>query len=326
MVCDCISALVLLATPVQPLIASDSLPRPNRNLIFQFEKENRDHPWLIATTPTGRFRFKAAWIDRVGLGGLSPEGASPADPLPWAQVERLDERVTHRRQGQRLGSFALGLAGAGLGNALGAPSRSGGSYAMVGYALMSTIGGVVGGHLGDGHGSERNWYIAGAAVSGAPEQLAAAPTAPELPVGTDVLRACGRIGPHDVFRASGEFGHFQGYADVAGPSGLESLRTDRQAREEWAGSPLPERISWETINEVQMRGGSALKGALGLGASFALMGALLGAAAVAVAGDGSVGVGSGAALGAAYVAPVGIVLGAGLGALVRRWVVVYRRP
>jgi hypothetical protein len=69
-----------------------------------------------------------------------------------------------------------------------------------------------------------------------------------------------------------------------------------------------------------------LKGALIEGTTFAVFGALLGMAAIAVAGDNTdTTVAEGGALGAVYVAPVGILLGGMSGMAVRRWVSVYRR-
>ena len=107
---------------------------------------------------------------------------------------------------------------------------------------------------------------------------------------------------------------------------LESLRADRHERRRGADATPPQRISWDQIDRVEMRGGSALYGALIGGTTFAVFGALLGMAAIAVAGGNTdATVAEGGALGAIYVAPVGIVLGGVSGMAVRRWVSVYRR-
>ena len=66
-------------------------------------------------------------------------------------------------------------------------------------------------------------------------------------------------------------------------------------------------------------------GALIGGTTFAVFGALLGMAAIAVSDNTDVSVAEGGAVGALYVAPVGIVLGGLSGLAVRRWHTVYRR-
>jgi integral membrane sensor domain MASE1 len=87
---------------------------------------------------------------------------------------------------------------------------------------------------------------------------------------------------------------------------------------------LPELISWDAIDRVEVRGGSSLQGALVGAVTFGVLGALLGAAAVSLAESG-VSAGEGAAIGALYVAPVGFALGGLGGMAARRWVVIYPR-
>ena len=102
------------------------------------------------------------------------------------------------------------------------------------------------------------------------------------------------------------------------PLGLHGLSTPDGAR-------LPESITWDQVDRIEMRGGSALQGAAIGGATFGAVGALLGMAVISVADGSWDNVGLGAVYGVLYVAPVGIVLGGLSGTAVRRWVTVYRR-
>jgi hypothetical protein len=336
--------LVLSTAPFHQSIASESLAQPSPNLLFQLQKQNRSHPWLRVATDSARLTYKVRRIDHLGLHELTVPRAAPPplDLVTWAEIERIDEVVTRANRGRVMGAIVLGLAGAGLGNALGAPDGRGGNYAILGVTTMGSVGGWIGGRYGERFKHERNWYIAGTK----PGLLSAAPPASEAPLTSPVpfasaapletvtptqplstsravIRASNRIGKQDVIRITGTFGRFQGFADLAGPAGLEGLHLDPKARGEWAAGRHLERISWEAIDEVRMRGGSAMMGALSGAASFGLFGALLGAAAVTVAnGNGTAG--EGALAGAGILAPVGALFGAGAGSLVRRWVVVYR--
>ena len=142
-----------------------------------------------------------------------------------------------------------------------------------------------------------------------------------------VARACNGIGRNELFRAYGSFGSFRGYAGIVGPEGLEELRADRHGQRRGAVTIVPRQISWDQVDRLEMRGGNALNGALGVGAVFAGLGALVGVAAVATSSGGAdVSVAECGLIGALYLAPVGIVIG-GLGGMAfRRWVNVYRRP
>ncbi len=340
-------ALLLAIMPARAAASSDTLAQPSPNLLFQFQKQNRSHPWLRVATDSARLTLKARRIDELGLHGLTAPGNAPLphDPLTWAEIARIDEVVTRAQRGRVMGSIVLGLAGAGLGNALGAPNGDGGNDAMLGFAVLGGVGAWLGGAYGERFKHERNWYVADTSVrmlSVAPLALAAprASSAPletvaPAPLGTAVpaprlamsparIRTSNRIGKDDVIRVTGSFGTFQGFADLAGPTGLEGLHPDPKARGEWAHRRVPERIPWEAIDEVRMRGGSGINGALVGAGSFAAVGALFGLAAVAALGSGDVSVAEGALVGAGIAAPFGALFGAGAGALVRRWVVVYR--
>jgi hypothetical protein len=340
-------ALAFMTVASHPAAASNTFAPPSPNLLFQLEKQNRSHPWLRVATDSARLTLKVRRIDQLGLHGLiAPADAPPShDPLSWREIKRIDEVVTRAQRGRVMGSLVLGLAGAGLGNALGAPNGDGGNDAMLGFVVLGGVGGWLGGVYGERFKHERNWYVADTArrmlsvapttsveplASPAPlETVAPAPLetvapAPSLGMSPAMIRVSNRIGKDDVLRVTGSFGSFQGFADLVGPTGLEGLRADRKAHGEWAHGKVPERIPWETIDEVRMRGGTGTNGALVGAGSFAAVGALFGLAAVAVLGDGSVSVVSGALVGAGIAAPFGALFGAGAGALVRRWVVVYR--
>jgi len=188
-----------------------------------------------------------------------------------------------------------------------------------------------------GHG-DVSWQLSAADTDSASTQVAgtfqvavpsiAADTAQHVPtVSTDpaVLRACERIRPGTLVRVNGSFGSFRGNADVVGPEGFASLRPDPHGQKKGTSVTPPPRISWDQVDRVEIRGGSALRGALAGGVATGAFGALLGMAAVAVSSTTSATVGEGAALGFVYLAPVGVVIGGLSGAAIRRWVPVYKR-
>lgn len=342
-------AFVVLMSPFSPAVASDDPAAPSSNVLFQLEKQNRSRPWLRIATDSTRLELRVRGLDRRGLHGFTArEGVlPPGEPISWSRIGRIDEVVTRAPAGRMIGAIVLGLAGAGLGNALGAPDDAGGRYALIGLAAFGSLGRWAGGRFGERFQHERNWYVAdpearrarlaSPVIATPPESVRAGNTPPAAETTTtaaapsrgtsdDAIRIAKRIGRDDVFRVESDSGRFQGFATVAGPEGLEGLRVDRKARREWAGARVPERISWEAIDEVQMRGGRAGSGALGGALIFGAIGALLGTAAIAVADPSGATIGEGALLGAGILAPFGLVLGGGVGALSRRWVVVYRRP
>ena len=319
--------LAVLAMLWHTPAGSETTAVPSPNAVFQFQKDNRSHPWLHITTDSGMVERKVLRLDPLGLHGMStPNGVRLPESMPWNRIQRIDEVVTRAGPWRTTGAVTLGLLGAGLGNALGAPKQQGGRLALAGLVVFGGIGGYLGGQYGSRFRSERNWYVADtvrdveAVVQTEPSARLAAPGADRA-----VLDACNRIGRNELFRAYGSFGSFRGYAGIAGPEGLESLRVDRHERRRGADTMPPQRISWDQIDRVEIRGGSALNGALIGGTTFAVFGALLGMAAIAVSDNTDVSVAEGGAVGALYVAPVGIVLGGLSGLAVRRWHTVYRR-
>jgi len=321
--------LAFLAMPFHSAAGSETPAGPSPNALFQFQKDNRSHPWLRITADSGMVERKVLRLDPVGLHGMStPDGVQLPGSMTWSQIQRIDEVVTRAAPWRTAGAVTLGLLGAGLGNALGAPNQQGGRMALAGLLVFGGVGGYLGGEYGLRFRSERNWYVADTARHGEPVDHAEA-WAPVSAPGADpaVLSACDRIGRNELFRAYGSFGSFKGYAGIAGPEGLEALRADRHGQRRVADTTLPRLISWDQVDRIEMRGGSAVKGALIGGASFAVLGALVGMAAVAATpGGADVTVAEGGLVGALYVAPVGIVIGGLSGMAARRWVVVYRRP
>ena len=322
--------------------APDACAEPTPNSLFQMQKSNRVRPWLHIATDSGTITRRAKLVDRSGLYDLSsPEGATWPGPLLWGDIRRIDEVITRRKQMRRVGAVVVGLAAAGLGNALGAPDNNGARYAGLGLALGMQVGGTIGGRLGERQQtSERPWYVAPGPAptdSGAAPAPSRSPTASTLdtstalasrPVdrggqGSDaILRACARINRNQLLRVRSRLGTFEGYAGTTGPEGLEDLK----ARHSRSGdSPPPTMIPWDAVDRVDVRGGSSLRGAVGGAVGLGLFGALLGAAAVSLANSSASSL-EGAVGGFLYVAPVGLVLGGLGGMAARHWAVLYPRP
>src|SRR5262245_12236956 len=133
---------------------------PDPNLLFQLEKENRRQPWLRVTTDSGRFRLRAERLDASGLSGLEAhrKGPLPHDPLAWAEIKRLDHVVTRSHALGVTGAIVVGSLCAGLGNALGAPTDKGGSYALLGLLSGGAVGAWAGSSYGDRFQKDVNWY------------------------------------------------------------------------------------------------------------------------------------------------------------------------
>jgi hypothetical protein len=319
-----ISALASSTVP-RSAVADPTRPGPTPNALFQFQKDNRSHPWLRITADSGKVERKVLRFDPIGLHGLSTrDGVHLPGSMPWSRIERIDEVVTRAKPWRNVGAVTLGLLGAGLGNALGAPENQGGRMALGGLIVFGGVGGYLGGKFGSRFQSERNWYVADTVTHVEPVDHAEAPV-PAPGADPAVLEACNRIGRNELFRANGSFGSFQGYAGIAGPEGLALLRAKGHGQRRGAETAPPQLISWGQIDRIEVRGGSALKGAAVGGAAFAVLGALVGMAAVAATPDANASVGEGALVGALYVAPVGIVIGGLSGMATRRWVTVYQR-
>jgi hypothetical protein len=162
-------------------------------------------------------------------------------------------------------------------------------------------------------------YVPSAAASKPP------PPVPVTSPDPAVIHTCERINRGEWFRAQGSFGRFEGYAGLAGPEGLSELRARGGAPAHGTPDTLPQRITWDQVYNVEVRGGSGVRGAVAGGVLFGTLGALVGMAAVAASTSTDASVGEGAATGFLFVAPVGIALGGLTGMAVRRWVPVYKR-
>ena len=79
---------------------------PSPNALFQFQKDNRSHPWLHITADSGMVERKVLEIDPVGLHGLStPDGVRLPESITWDRViagpEGLDELRVDRHGHER---------------------------------------------------------------------------------------------------------------------------------------------------------------------------------------------------------------------------------
>ena len=318
--------LLSLAMTFRAAIGSPTQAGPSPNAVFQFQKDNRSHPWLHITADSGMAESKMLRIDPLGIHGLSTaDGARLPESITWNRVQRIDEVVTRAGTWKKVGAATLGLLGAGLGNALN--PENGGISSLAGLVVFGGAGGYLGARYGSRFRSERNWYVADTTQHEATEDRAEI-ALPSSSPGADpaVIDVCNRIGRNELFRASGSFGSFRGYAAIAGPDGLEQLRADRHGHERGTDATPPTRITWDQVDRIEMRGGSALRGAAMGGATFGALGVLLGMVVVAVT-DGSNGdVAQGAVYGVLLTAPVGIAIGGLRGSAVRRWVIEYQRP
>ncbi len=123
--------LAFLAMPVDSVAGSETPAGPSPNALFQFQKDNRSHPWLHITADSGMVERKVLRLDPIGLHGMSaPDGVQVEGSLTWSRIQRIDEVVTRAGAWGKVGAVTLGLLGAGLGNALGAPTHSGGRLAL----------------------------------------------------------------------------------------------------------------------------------------------------------------------------------------------------
>jgi hypothetical protein len=325
-------ALVLVAAPL-PARSEEGFTAPPPNLLFQLQKQNRQKPWLRVTADSARRTVRAGRIDELGLADLSlrEPGPSPPDRIAWRSISRIDEVRTREGRGRRLGFLLAGLAGAGLGNMIGAANSEGGHDALLGLLVFGSLGAWQGGRIGARFERESPWYVgtpapAGTTLAtpaaddgGTPPSLAA-PS--ELRASPRVLATCSRIGPEDLIRLRGDFGEFQGFVGVAGPQGVEGLRTSRKSSGVTADSLGL--IPWSRIHSVDMRGGSAAKGAVAGGVLLGTLGGMAGAAAVSVA-EGSETTSAALVEGALFGGACGALLGGLIGAAIPSWHRVYGR-
>jgi hypothetical protein len=327
-------ALLLVAGPL-PARSEEGFTAPPPNLLFQLQKQNRQKPWLRVSADSARLTVRARRIDELGLAELSARGSGPPPPdlIAWRSISRIDEVRTREGRGRRLGFLLAGLAGAGLGNMIGAAHQEGGKDALLGLVVFGSLGAWQGGRLGARFERESSWYVGTPAPAetartmpapdgdGAPLSLAASS---EFRTSPRVLATCARIGPEDLIRLRGDFGEFQGYAGVAGPRGLERLRPNHESSGQTGEITPVGLVPWSRIHRVDMRGGSAAKGAVAGGVLLGSLGGMVGAAAVSVA-EGSESTSAALVEGALFGGACGALLGGLIGAAIPSWHRLYGR-
>src|SRR5437667_2733060 len=108
--------LAFLGMPFHSAAGSETPAGPSPNPLFQFQKENRSHPWLHITSDSGMVERKVLRLDPIGLHGLStPEGVQLRGSLAWGRIQRIDEVVTRAASWRTTGAVTLGILGPGLG-------------------------------------------------------------------------------------------------------------------------------------------------------------------------------------------------------------------
>ena len=355
--------LVVLAaaTPASPF-ARASFTTPDPATLRELRRRHRPGQLLRVTSGAERFELRAHELDPIGLTEITPaRGSAPvSDPFPWSRIERIDILTSRATYGKVMGALVGGLGGM-LIPALPNGYRTDRPHEVRNWFLGGLlVGGWGGGYLGSRVIRERALYVA--PVPAAERALAAEPpatgsvadtsaadtTAPEIPsvatspapapaaVGSRedftnsplVARARRRITSGDLLRIDGTFGRFQGYAAQVDGAGFTGLRTEPTLSSVGGLHAL----GWKEIHSIDVRGGSAgkgaMKGAVLVGSGTAVLGALLGMAIDSL-GVGQGGAGpaiAGGALGLAAGGAVGALLGAAIGAGVPSWHNVYQRP
>ena len=333
-----IFALAILAAAHSRAASSNEFAAPSQNLLYQLQKQNFGQPWLRVATDSSRLMLKARRIDELGLGGLRSRKSDPPAPslVAWRSIARIDEIATHETAGKVTGFLVGGTAGLIV---MAATSNAGNDApAKLIAVLLVGLGTWQGGHIGKRMVDERQWYVGtpleavppvavdtSAALAHSPPALAP-PTPPPpapTPPSMEVYRACARVDRNDHIRMHGDFGKFQGYASVIGPEGVDGLSADHGGHSKPAPTGL---VTWDQIDRMEKRGGSAGKGARVGAVSMGLLGGMLGGA-LAATGNASGGEAAAAfAAGAAVGALLGAGVGAALGAPVPAWHRVYERP
>lgn len=357
--------LVLLAaaTPASPF-ARASFTSPDPATLREIRRRHRPGQLLRVTSGAQRFQLRAHEVDAIGLTEITPakDSAPASDPFPWSRIERIDILTSRGTYGKVMGALVGGLGGM-LIPALPNGYRTNRPHEVRNWFLGGLlVGGWGGGYLGSRVIREHALYVA--PVPAAEPALAADPpavgsvsvadtsvadtTAPAIPPGvrppapspvavepredfTDsplVARARRRITSGDLLRIDGTFGRFQGYAAQVDGAGFTGLRTEPTLSSVGGLRAL----GWKEIHSVDVRGGSAGKGAMRgavlVGSGTAVLGALLGMAIDSI-GGGQGGAGpalAGGAVGFAAGGAVGALLGAAIGAGVPSWHNVYQRP
>lgn len=343
--------VVLLLAAEAPGGVAPEHPVPSRGTILRLDRQHAPRDWLLVTLDSAHFETRARGIDDRGLVGLRPRiGAlRPADPLPWAQIERIDVLRHRRTRGALLGALVGGVGAVAL-------TRSGDF--LIGGALAGLLGG---GALGRRITHPEELYSAPsreprhepAIASREPRPAAPAPDSTaigdrsaadatvaesaanqpqESTPNVDVAmsdRVALRVGPHDLLRIQGHFPQRFGHVGSIDSMGLQDFRPEPRLDRDGAAVSL---IPWGDIERIDKRAGSArsgaARGAIAVGLGVGVLTALVAAAALSLAGGevgagevvtaGVVGVGVGAGLGA--------LIGAGVGSAVPSWHLVYQRP
>ena len=358
--------LVLLAaaSPTSPF-ARASFTTPDPATLREIRRRHRPGQLLRVTSGAERFQLHARDLGAIGLSEITAakDSPRPTDPFPWSRIERIDVVTNRGTYGKIMGAIVGGLGGM-LVPAFPGGYRTDQPHSVRNWFLGGLlVGGYGGGYLGSRVIRERALYVApipaaepapaaeppvvgsvSAADSSAADTAAPAiPSAvtPPAPVpvtaesGADfadsplVARARRRITSGDLLRVDGAFGRFQGYAAQVDGAGLTGLRTE---------PTLPSvsgmrALGWKEIASIDVRGGSAgkgaLKGAIMVGGATGLLGAMLGAALSGLgggSGDEALYAAAGGGIGLAAGGAVGALIGAAIGAGVPSWHNVYMRP
>ena len=326
-------ALAILAAACSEAASSNEFAAPSQNRLYELQRRNYGQPWLRVATDSSRLMLRAGRIDELGLGELKSRKSDP--PLPslvaWRSIARIDEISTHELAGQVTGFLVGGTAGIIAGVASSDAHEK--EASILGIALLGGLCAWQGGHIGKRMVTERTWHVGVPLEATSPAAADASATttySPPAPMdqaltspSIRVLQACASVDRNDHIRMLGDFGKFQGYASVVGPQGVEGLRADPGHSKSAAPTGL---VTWDQIDRMEKRGGSAGKGALFGAGMVGLLGAGIGGAVVASGGGGDAEAAGGIAAGAAVGALIGAGLGALFGAPIPAWHLVYERP
>jgi hypothetical protein len=277
-------------------------------------RNHRPNDWLLVTTPSGQHRLRAGHIGQSGLLAVETRRPPRFSEIAWKDVELIERRNAYPGTGRFLGILVGAFGGLVIGNVAGEAST-----AVVCFLAVTTLGGVVGGSIGDGVARVTPLYDARAEPEGyeGSEFIADDVTRigdssrPEQSV--DYLRVAQSARPRDLLRVYGDFGWIAGRVGRIDSLGLHDIRRDR--RHDPGLGAVPDPISWSSVTGIDRRGGGASKGALIGGL---IGGLVLGAAAAAMASSEPLPGGSRSPAGSALAAGFGIggLLGGGVGALI----------
>jgi len=320
--------------------ARSSFATPTPGLVESISRQHHRSDWVRITTDSTRYEARIREIGALGLSGISPRRGSPSAPdaIRWSSVARLDQVRSGSRVGQVLGAAALG--------SLGLPAVQSGEVEALGFvALGAVVGTWLGGRIG-GHWVGEHTLYEGLTVPDSaepvPEPASGPSTALVLPVAAPsgsaappvswradsarIERAVRRLRRSQLLRIRGPLGEFEGFMVRAGADGLYGLRpSDGEA----GRPPWPRDIGWDRIGGIDRRGNSAGRGAIVGAAPLAVLGLVVGLAAVAGGGIGGSGSGTNGEVlaaglgGAAVGGSIGGLLGGLIGCAIPRWHQVY---